>query len=327
MIAVAACAAACGRVEGGDGEPSTSPSAAVCDAPSCPPSCRHLPQTCGTGEDCCASPLVSGGRFFRSNNPLYPATVSDFRLEKYSVTVGRFAKFVAGYDAWRSGGAPQSGEGTNPRVPGTGWQPEWLRYLPEDAAALRARTHCQGTSGQTWTDDPNTHSTQPINCVNWFTAFAFCLWDGGRLPTEAEWNYAAAGGDEQRIYPWGNVEPGPDATLAIYSCYYHGGGLLNCSAFYNEEIAPVGSAPLGNSRYGQSDLAGQLSEWMFDGYSDPYGIVDCLDCSALSPTDERVTRGGGFSVEAVVLQTSKRWGQPAKAEGPFVGLRCARESK
>jgi len=54
-----------------------------------------------------------------------------------------------------------------------------------------------------------------MNCVNWYLAFAFCTWASSRLPTEAEWNYAAAGGDEQRRYPWGNEDPGADIALAV----------------------------------------------------------------------------------------------------------------
>ena len=51
---------------------------------------------------------------------------------------------------------------------------------------------------------PGANESLPINCITWYEAFAFCAWDGGFLPTEAEWNYAAAGGSEQRAYPWSN---------------------------------------------------------------------------------------------------------------------------
>ncbi len=50
---------------------------------------------------------------------------------------------------------------------------------------------------------PGTNETYAINCMTWYEAFAFWVWAGGRLPIEAEWEYAAAGGDENRLYPWG----------------------------------------------------------------------------------------------------------------------------
>src|SRR5262249_30126111 len=131
----------------------------------------------------------------------------------------------------------------------------------------------------------------PINCVNWYRAYAFCIWDGGFLPSEAEWNYAAAGGSEQRRYPWGNVDPGANADRAIYDCYYGSSPPQNrCTGHQN--IAPVGLTSAGRSVWGQWDLAGNMFEWTLDWNAD---YVDpCVDCAAVIGSGTPVVRGGGF---------------------------------
>ena len=96
----------------------------------------------------------------------------------------------------------------------------------------------------TWTDAPGDNEQLPMNCVGFYEAFAFCLWDGGRLPTEAEWESVAAGGEENRLYPWGSTAPGADAMHAVHGCYYD--GVDTCDGLV--DIAPVGSAPMGNGR-------------------------------------------------------------------------------
>ena len=104
---------------------------------------------------------------------------------------------------------------------------------------------------------------RPINCITWYEAYAFCSWDGGFLPSEAEWNYAAAGGAEQRIYPWGAAPPTPShasySVDATQQCM--GDGVSGCTL---ADLIPVGTKPPGDGKYGQSDLAGNLMEWTSD---------------------------------------------------------------
>jgi sulfatase modifying factor 1 len=232
--------------------------------------------------------------------PEHSATVSDFRLDAFEVTVGRFRKFVAAYP----GSKPSAGAGAHPKIgASSGWNVAWP--LPADQAALTAALKCDV---QTWTDGSVAGTeNEPIDCVDWYMAFAFCAWDGGRLPTEAEWEYAAAGGSENRLLPWTGTDE-PDCTRANnYSC---GGGA---------EL--VGSAPLGASRWGHHDLLGNVSEWTLDEWAS-YTSAPCNDCANTSFDLRRVYRGGGFE-KGSPSRAASRYFQPPASIG-MVGFRCAR---
>jgi formylglycine-generating enzyme len=291
-------------------------------APSCGvigPSCAGLAATCGpsSNENCCASSLVSGDTFNRDDNASYPATVSDFMLDKYEVTVGRFRAFVnAGMGTQVS--PPAAGTGAHPLITGTGWDSNWNSSLAADTAALMTKLQC-APSYQTWTNAAGANERLPINCLSWYEAFAFCAWDGGRLATEAEWSYAAAGGSEQRLYPWGSTEPGPNANLAVYGCYYNGTG--TCVGIGN--IAPVGSAPAGNGKWGQSDLGGSMWEWNFDWYR-PY-TVPCNNCVQSISALDRGARSGSFdSTSTLYLRSDHRDSCSPEYRFQYLGARCAR---
>jgi len=150
----------------------------------------------------------------------YPATVSNFRLDKYEVTVGRFRKFKS---AWEGGWRPAAGDGKHTHLNGgngltnssgatpyeSGWDTTWAIYV----APTEANLAC--ASDSTWTISPGARENRPLNCVNWYELYAFCVWDGGFLPSEAEWTYAATGGNEQRVYPWST----PSTSSAIDDSY------------------------------------------------------------------------------------------------------------
>ncbi|WP_437755891.1 formylglycine-generating enzyme family protein [Sorangium sp. So ce1389] len=285
------------------------------------PSCRDLPANCGRleSEDCCAAERVPAGSFNRSDvleNP-YPAAVSDFSLDRFEVTVGRFRAFVDAYPDSR----PASGAGAHPALAGSGWDPAWDGELPADRAGLIASLDCsEEFAMETWTDSAGANETRPINCLSWFMAFAFCAWDGGRLPTEAEWSYASAGGDEQRVYPWS--EPPDDTTLnvqrASYACLAD--GVSGCRF---ADILPVGwTSPLGDGKWHQADMGGNVWEWVLD-WSDAYP-EPCDNCAQLTPTTKRVFRGGAWDVHTGALRTYSRGGDDPKVRWYNQGVRCAR---
>lgn len=287
------------------------------------PSCAGLPATCGPSknDDCCSSLLVPGGTFNRNNDPTTPATVSDFYLDKYEVTVGRFRAFVSS-DMGTQASPPAAGAGAHPLIAGTGWNSTWNSILTANTAALRTAMQCD-SKYQTWTNTLGANENLPITCIDWYEAFAFCAWDGGRLATQTEWEYAAAGGSEQRAYPWGSTDPGANANLVVWDCRYHGTG--TCSGIMN--MAPAGAVPAGNGRWGQSDLAGNVWEWVFDWFSSSYA-VPCSDCADITETRSRVYRGGGFlSQSASVLRTVYRTNNSPDIRVSDVGVRCARSKR
>ncbi|MGH7434720.1 MAG: formylglycine-generating enzyme family protein [Polyangiaceae bacterium] len=210
-----------------------------------------------------------------------PATVSDFRLDKYLVTVGRFRQFAK---AWNNGSGytPLPGSGKHIHLnaglglldvavdAGVAYETGWLAADDSNVAPTNANLSCASNNGEaTWTSAAGANERLPINCVSWYEAYAFCIWDGGFLPSEAEWGYAAAGGAEQREYPWGSMAPGVDNQYAIYDCLYPSGPDGSNACLHGvKNIAPVGTASLGAGRWGQLDLALPGFGWVQNGSSE-----------------------------------------------------------
>jgi formylglycine-generating enzyme required for sulfatase activity len=330
-------------VDGGDSR--GSPTAPTTTGASCETNGPGLTNCGASSESCCTSLEVTGGTYHRTyvndgGGPIAegdPATISGFRLDKYEVTVGRFRRFV---EAWNGGAGyvPPAGSGkhahlnggrglANSASPGT-YEPGWIA---SDDSQIAPTTHLvtnciDGATFATWTPSVGDHENLPVNCVNWWEADAFCIWDGGFLPSEAEWEYAAAGGSEEREYPWGSTDPGTGTAYAIYDCNYasHSGG---CTGPAN--IAPVGTATLGAGVWGQLDLAGEVSAWVVDEYENY--VSPCTDCAYVSTSSDRSaasvngdTRGGVFEGPKSYLLATKRAGSTPAIPIEGIGIRCAR---
>ena len=256
-------------------------------ADSAPPDSGVTPTSCtasavGTGDDCggvggttncCANVLVAGGPQFQTTvfDAGYSTSVSSFRFDVFEVTVGRFRAFadalaggIAGWTSSSGGLSPPVGAGRHTHLHNgnglldshsggyeTGWQPGWPAMPTSSATWTTALTSCT-SSFDTWNAGDD---ALPISCVTWYEAYAFCIWDGGFLPSVSEFNYAYIGGTNEWTYPWGNSAPSP--SLAVYKPGFTGAGAFN-------GIAPVGSVPAGKARWGQLDLAGNLWEWVLD---------------------------------------------------------------
>ncbi len=300
-----------GRDAGGDAGDSSCPPEGCA-----PPSCMALADDCGPNrdEDCCSSLEVPGGSFNRLNSSAAPATISGFSLDRFEVTVGRFRKYVDSLPA----SAPSLGDGAHPRVPNSGWQ---ASYPLADSAVMLSQQLACDPDESTWTPAPGDNETRPINCVTWFDAAAFCAWDGGRLPTDAEWNYASAGGSEQRVFPW--VVPGEQPTItsahASYDCQGDGDS-FNCSV---TDLLTVGSLPQGDGRWGHADLLGNVFEWVLDYDGDLQ--LPCYNCALLDTGSQRVYRGGDYFSAKSLLTNKRRRSASPNSRYQEAGFRCARD--
>jgi formylglycine-generating enzyme required for sulfatase activity len=277
------------------------------------PHCATMKSTCGSAgtDDCCASDVIPGATYNRLNDPTLPARVDTFALDRYEVTVGRLRAFVEGYAL----NMPAPGAGADPSLgPASGWDASWNGSLPADQGALLRELNCNGDF-QTWTVAPGANEDAPANCITWHVAFAFCAWDGGWLPTEAEWDFASTGGNQQLAYPWGAAMP--DMTRAVYGCDT------------TQVVCPlplVGSKPAGAGLFGTLDLAGSVAEWNLDYLQSPLVPSNCGDmCAVLTDMGgDRVLHGGDFAHDQSQLASSFRSSNSPDDIESYIGFRCAR---
>lgn len=224
------------------------------------PAAPRKPTPTGTGIEWVSIP---GGSFRMGSNmgkyeqPVHTVQVPSFELTKTEVTWKQYNQCVA------DGGC-----------------------TPAHTTDKKCRVH----TGKKWIDAklPKGHmgDNQPVVCVTHSQAQSFARWAGGRLPTEAEWEYAAksAGAPSSR-YPWGSAEPSCSLTVMSRGKPQFGCGRL--------EPWPVCSKPKGNSTQGLCDLSGNVWEWVEDHWQESYRGAP-TDGSAQTSGQLRVFRGGGY---------------------------------
>jgi serine/threonine-protein kinase len=246
-----------------------------------------------------AGQFEMGSDFDERAKPVHRVAVDSFWIDQTEVT-------NAMYSAFLNERGNQAEEGVSWWEPGAGHRGIIYGHIDEVDGVFRPR------SG---------YEDYPVIEVSWYGAAGYCSWAGSRLPTEAEWEYAARGPQALR-YPWGTTLDGSRANYCDVNCTYDWRDTSLDDGF--AQWGPVGSYPAGASWCGALEMAGNVWEWVNDWWSEDY--------FANSPTDNpqgpdsgtlKVARGGswfdeaqqaGVSIRAVLTPSSYRM--------HWVGFRC-----
>jgi iron(II)-dependent oxidoreductase len=202
-----------------------------------------------------------------------------YQIDQYEVSLGEFLQFLH-----------SSPRQVSPELRNLIWHLISVHFIPDQALAP-------------W----------PALYVTWEEAQAFCLNQGKRLPSEAEWEKAARG-TTGKIFPWGSQDPSD--KIAVFGAYH---------VHEIPLVANVDSFPEGQSEWGIYHLSGNIAEWVHDWFgSDYYPIMPERNPPGPRSARYKSVRGGSWKSLPVMLRGATRGGALPEERSPNIGFRCAK---
>jgi formylglycine-generating enzyme len=279
--------------------------------------------------------LINGSKFFMGNEgdygfpadgegPVHAVTVSSFYMDATCVTNEQFNEFI--------NATHYKTEAEN-----FGWSFVFQGHLTPAQQASAVRSRVLGSEwwcridGATWRHPEGPGTTikkrwgHPVLHVSWHDAMAYCAWAGKRLPTEAEWEFAARGDLVQKRFPWGDeIEPGGKHRMNVWQGRFPG---QNTEADGHFGPAPAKSYPANSN--GLYNMTGNVWEWVWDWFDADYYIISPSENPTGPETsDRRMMRGGSYLCHSSYCnryRTDARSSNTPDSSTGNLGFRCVRD--
>jgi formylglycine-generating enzyme required for sulfatase activity len=253
---------------------------------------------------------VTGGEFEMGSEeddleqPVHTVTLDSFWIDRTEVTNAQFSAFL--------------NEPGNKAERALGFR-RWLGNFWDECPIEQVDNEYRPRDG---------YGDHPVTYISWYGANAYCEWIGGRLPTEAEWEYAARG-PQGYIYPWGDTFDDTRLNFCDANCPTDWADVAYNDGY--ERTAPAGSFESGASWCGALNMAGNVQEWVSDWYGD-YPATAETNPAGPTPSapwhPHKVLRGGSWSTHPHYLRSTVRYrGLPKDQSDNSLGFRCVIDSR